>query len=128
MIRSLSALSGVILILSGCAAPSVQDAVPAFLLAPTAESRDELVRVVSEALDRTHVALADDALTRDSLLVIERRPLLDARGRRVMGRELARPERFQLLKSGRRCYLMHLPEGRHWVLSKATCVVPAPSS
>ncbi len=128
MIRSLSSAGAIAFAVTACVVPSVQDAVPALLIAPTVESHAELVRVVSEALDRTHVVLAGDALTRDSLLVIERRPLLDARGVRVMGRDLGRPERFQLLKNGRRCYLVYLPEGRHWVLAKATCGVPTASS
>ena len=42
------------------------------LTTPTAESRAELVRTLSEALHGAPVTLADDALTRDGTLIIER--------------------------------------------------------
>ncbi len=88
---------------------------------PTAQSRAELVRVVSRALDRASVTIADDALTGDSELIIQHTPRRDAHGLLVQGRETGRPERFRLVKNGSRCVLVHERTGRRWTLQSATC-------
>lgn len=89
---------------------------------PTAESHAELVRVVSRALNDAPLTIADDALTRDSTLIIERVPPRDAAGVPLSGRERGRPEHFRLLvKNGSRCELVHERSGRRWTLESATC-------
>jgi hypothetical protein len=100
----------VVLLLSGCAD------VPARISAPTPLSRAELARAVSAALSAP-VTLADDALTRDSVLVVEKRST---------GRDLGRPERFQVLKRGNECVLVHEATGKRTTLASTTCepVVP----
>ena len=106
----------VLLLLAACV--SAQADVPAIIDQPTQESRAELARAVSRALDGARVALADDALTHDSLLVIEKAQLL--------GRDLDRPERFRLVRTGTQCALVHERTGRRTTLASATCLPLVP--
>jgi hypothetical protein len=98
---------------------------PAVVAMPTAASRAELERAVSAAFGGQSVTLADDALTRDSVLLIERRTPPGPQGRIATGRTLEAPERFRLVLRGGRCLLVH-SDGREWPLAEARCV-PAPA-
>jgi hypothetical protein len=109
------------LILAGCAPRSAQPDVPALLTHPTGQSRAELARIVSEALNGAPVTLADDALTAGDTLIIERAIRRDAEDMNLRGRETGRPEHFRLVKSGSRCVLVHVGTGRRWELTSATC-------
>lgn len=117
---TLGAVSGTMLIIAACASMAEQQK-PALSIEPTAESHAELVHVVSGALNIETVRLAEDALTRDSLLVIERTPARDASGQRLSGRDFGQPEQFQLVTDGRGCALIHLRTGKRYVLAKLTC-------
>ncbi len=99
-----------LLLLSACA--SAQPDVPAVLDNPSQESRAELARAVSAALNGVPVRLADDALTHDSLLIIEKAHT---------GRDLDRPEHFHLVKAGTQCVLVHERTGRRLPLALARC-------
>jgi hypothetical protein len=88
---------------------------------PTAETRSELNAVVDQALHSAPVRLADDALTRDSVLLIDRIQPRDAAGLPLDGRRLGRPERFLLITPGSDCVLVPERPGRHYALSAATC-------
>lgn len=101
-----------VLLLSTCA--SAQPDVAAIIDKPTKESRAELAQAVSSALNGAPVTLADDALTRDSLLTIERAHL--------SGRELNTPEHFRLVKIGKDCALVHERTGKRTMLPSTTCV------
>ena len=94
---------------------------PAVISNPTAESHEELVRVVSRALDGAPVTIADDALTGESALIIERTVRRDAQGRPLTGRDTDRPEHFRLVRNGSHCVLVHERTGRRWILRSATC-------
>ncbi len=110
---------------AGCQTPRAQDAPPevaAVIVRPTAASRAALARAVSAALDGVKVTLADDALTRESVLVLEHTPRRDPEGRPLSGRDLGMPERFQLLKRGDQCVLVHERTGRRTTLSATSCV------
>ena len=109
----------------GCGTLSAQEQ-PAVISAPTAESRAELARVVSAAFNGQPVTLADDALTRESVLTIERRTPPGDQGRAATGRTLGVPERLNLVLRGTRCFLVHAADGREWQLNQAQCV-PAPA-
>jgi hypothetical protein len=114
----ISALSAALLM-----ATAAQDAeVPALIVNPTAESRAALLQAVRSALNGASVTLADEALTGESTLAIERTVRRDAAGRRVQGRELGLPERFRLVKSGGSCVLVHERTGRRSVLDHTQCV------
>jgi hypothetical protein len=93
---------------------------PALIVAPTADSRAELAEIVSAALG-AEVALPHDALTADSLLIVERAPHRDPRGVRIQGREPGTPHHFRLLLVGDTCTLHHLGTGRRWPLTRTTC-------
>jgi hypothetical protein len=98
---------------------------PAVIAAATEQSRDELRRAVSAAMNGQSVLLADDAFTRDSVLTIERRTPPGAQGAAATGRTLAAPERFRLVLRGARCVLVRETDGREWPLETARCVPAA---
>jgi hypothetical protein len=91
------------------------------LIAPTSETRTELFEAVAATLARRDIVLSDDALTRSSVLLIERRPARDPTGQRLSGRELELPEEFRLLLRERRCMLIHERTGRRIELKTARC-------
>jgi hypothetical protein len=95
--------------------------VPAVVAEPGAQARAELAAAVSSALGGVPVRLADDALTRESTLVLERAKHRDASGLPVQGREMGTPERFHLVKSGPDCVLIHEGSGRRFSLHETTC-------
>jgi hypothetical protein len=102
-------------LLAGC-----QDR-PARIVDPTDASRAALQRVVSIALNGANVTLADDALTKSSLLTIEPKVYRDAQGERVMGRETRTPIHFRLIKQGEQCLLVLQNNGAKWPLTDTTC-------
>jgi hypothetical protein len=107
-------------LLSTCACFAQPD-VAAVIDKPTKESRAELAQAVSRALNRAPVTLADDALTQDSLLIIERTHPRDANGVRLSGRDLDKPEHFRLVKMGKHCALVHERTGKRTTLASTTC-------
>ncbi len=109
------------LALAACHGRAAPRDVPAVITHPTAQSRAELARVVSRALDRETVTLADDALTADGTLIVERTRRRDAQGLPFDGRETGQPDRFRLVQNGARCVLVHERTGRRWTLRSATC-------
>lgn len=96
---------------------------PAIVTHPTAASRADLEFAVSQALGGGPVRLADDALTRDSLVVVDRAQARDIRGLPLNGRQLGRPQHFRLLRRGSRCELLHVETGKSRVLTHTTCRV-----
>src|SRR5207244_1674144 len=80
----------------GCRTAPVRPEAPAVIVDPSSRSREELAAAVSAALNGVTVTLADDALMRESTLVLERAKRRDASGLPVQGRELGTPERFRL--------------------------------
>ena len=115
------ALSALVM-LSACASVAGQDG-PAVLSEATPETHEELVKIVSSALNVPTVTIAADALTNDSQLIIERAPVRDAGGRRLQGRELSQPEHFQLVSAGGRCVLVHARTNAEYELSTAKCML-----
>ncbi len=110
-----------LVLLSACAQGLAHEEVPAVIDHPTSESRAELAKAVSTALNGVPITLADDALTRESVLIIERAQHRDAQGIPLNGRELQRPEQFRLVKSGKRCLLVHEGTGKRLRLRSTTC-------
>jgi hypothetical protein len=100
-------------VLAACVSTLSRSDEPAVITAPTPASREELARVVSAALHGAPVRLADDALTKESLLIIERVVMY--------GRVMERPEQFELVKSGARCVLIHRRAGERHELTHTTC-------
>jgi hypothetical protein len=96
--------------------------VPALIAAPDDASRAALRDTISGIFGGRKVPLADDALTKSSLLLIERnlRGSLDAPP--ATGRVLEEPIRFRLVKSGEECVLVDLRDESRHPLTDTTCV------
>jgi hypothetical protein len=96
----------------------LEGAVPAVIVHPTPQSRAALLQAVTDALGAQPL-LAEDALVRESVLIIERRHL--------EGRERSMPERFSLFKVADQCVLVHERTGRRSLLVQTRCAeAPAP--
>jgi hypothetical protein len=112
-------------LLASCASPGapprpdpLEGAVPAVIVHPTPQSRAALLQAVTDALGAQPL-LAEDALVRESVLIIERRHL--------EGREQSMPERFRLFKVADQCVLVHERTGRRSPLVETRCAeAPAP--
>lgn len=104
-----------------CRTTQARPDVPAVITEPTSQTRAELVQAVSAALGGATVTLSDDAFTRDSTLVVERRRRLDPNGLPVNGRDLGRPATFRLVKNGADCVLVHENSGRRFPLTQTAC-------
>lgn len=116
----------VLLSLAACATAAPQRDLPAVITRPTPESRAELVRTVSRALHGAPLTIADEALTRDSTLIVERARARGADGAPLAGRETGRPEHFRLVKNGSRCVLVHEASGKRFTLASASCSPAGP--
>lgn len=95
---------------------------PAVIVNASAESRAELHRVVSDMLVGADVTLADDALTETSVLTVERKQIKSLQNPPLSGRDLGRPERFQLLTTGTACILIHETGHARYELTETDCV------
>jgi hypothetical protein len=109
-------LAAVCLVACRTASPDL----PALVTSPSPESRAEVTRTVSLALNGA--PLAEDALTREDTLVIERAHPRSLEGAPSTGRETERPERFRLVKNGGRCVLVHEATGRRYTLTATSCI------
>ena len=106
-----------------CATPAPEPEQAAVIVQASAQSRAALQSAVSKALHRGSVRLADDALTRDSILLIEPVRPRDAAGLPLQGRETRTPERFRLVKSGGSCILIHERRNETYELPQTKCAV-----
>jgi hypothetical protein len=106
-----------------CHAWPAASGTPAIITHPTAASRADLERAVSQAFHGAPVRLADDALTRNDLLIVGHAQARDARGLPLNGRELGRPQHFRLLRRASQCVLLHVETGKSYVLAHTTCRV-----
>jgi hypothetical protein len=109
-------------ILVACKTSGVQVEVPALLASPGIEVRQELQLAVSNALHGVPIVLANDALTRSSLLIVEQRPVRNLDQQPATGRMLGLPEQFRLLRRSEDCVLLHLGTATRTVLKHAECV------
>jgi hypothetical protein len=102
-------------------APAVVDT-PAVVVHPTPEGHAAIEQAVYVVLQRP-VTVADDALTSDGVLIVERTWVSDPSGHPANGRELGAgtPERFHLVLSGDRCILVHDRTNRRAALVGAQC-------
>jgi hypothetical protein len=121
-IRRLTWCTTAALVFSGCQTMNADADVPALIAAPDDASRAALRDTISGIFGGQKVPLADDALTKSSLLLIERnlRGSLDAPP--ATGRVLEEPIRFRLVKSGDECVLIDLRDESRHPLTDTTCV------
>ena len=118
----LAFLSCSIFAMAGCKTMPAQEDIAAVITNPTPKSRAELLQVLTNALNITPVTIADEALTRKSLLIIERQTSRDLKNRPLRGRDLGRPKQFQLVLNGGNCILVDQSNGKRWILSETSCV------
>lgn len=127
-ISSIKSAAIAVALLTACSVQTVRgEAVPALLVSTDPSTHAILERAVSQALNGASVNLADDALTRQSNLVVERRPLrsLQEPGG-LQGRKLEKPEKFRLMTDGTDCWLLKLSDGSRWPLPGPRCIPEVP--
>jgi hypothetical protein len=107
--------------LAGCQTTANNNDVPARISNPSAESRAALQKAVNDAL-HTEVLLADDALTRSSILIIERSPPRTMQDLPATGRNMDPPVQFRLVTSDSACILIDTRDGSRHLLENTTCV------
>jgi hypothetical protein len=101
------------LICLGCASQSnIQSAQPALLEDTSPEVREKIRALVSEAMGGIKITLGPDVFMEKSLLVVES----DRQHMALIGRNMAKPIKFQLLTDGKRCWLTRLSSGESWEL------------
>jgi hypothetical protein len=96
---------------------------PALIARPTPESFEEVAGVLEQALGRREILLSPDVLTESSILALEQ-----GRGApsAATGRVVEMPERFELLLSGDRCYLVRVSTAERWALQHTECIPAGP--
>lgn len=110
------------LALMGCQTFGGNSDVPALIIQPDEASRSALRSTLSEIFGGRDITLADDALTRTSMLVLEPtlRQKLDRR--QSLGRVVTKPFIFRLVKHGDLCILVDLRDDKAYPLTDTRCV------
>lgn len=111
------------LAVTACQSRSQAKDLAALILSPTQQGQLELIQIVANAIGRESVQLADDALTRSSDLIIERKQKKRIEGRLGGGREMSSPEHFKLVLSGSSCFLIHQADQARYELTESRCVL-----
>lgn len=114
-------MAGIVLALFACQTVATAGDAPARIVNPTAASRKALQETVNVAL-ATQVTLAEDALTRSSILTLEHKPQGSINSSPAQGRILVAPIQLQLLTNGSECFLVDQRDGRHYILAHTNCV------
>ena len=111
-----------VLLAHACRTPEETTAIPALITNPGAETRQELERTISAALNGVQITIAEDALTKNSVLVIERGLQRGINRPPELGRDMGRPYRFQLFIAGSQCILVNMENGQQWQLTTVECI------
>ena len=109
-------------LLAACSASNVQPDVPALRTSTSSESRAEIEQTISTAMNGVPVTIADDALTEESTLLIERSRSRSIERPPEPGRSMERPQHFQLIVDARQCFLVHEETGLRWMLPATECI------
>ena len=121
-LKQFARFAAAILLVSGCQTMNAAADVPALLSEPDEASRAALRDTISAIFGGQDVPLADDALTKSSLLLIERNPRGSLDAPPATGRVLEEPIRFRLVNSGGECVLVDLRDESRHLLPDTTCV------
>jgi hypothetical protein len=113
-------IAGIALVMVGCQTLANGEDVAARITNPTDHSRAALQNTVNEMLN-TDVALANDALTDSSVLIIEQHPPRNMQSPPSQGRNMDTPIRFQLVLNGSDCILVDQRDNSRYVLEMTTC-------
>ena len=120
--KSLTSLLTTIILLSGCRGLGTNSDLPALITEPDDASRAALQSTLSGLFGGYEVTLADDALTRSSLLVLELGAQKTLSNLPAKGRIVTEPYRFRLVKNDDECALIDLRDGSRHVLADTTCI------
>lgn len=121
-LKQFARFAAAILMVSGCQTMNAAADVPALLSETDEASRVALRDTISAIFGGQDVPIADDALTKSSLLLIERNPRGSLDAPPATGRVLEEPIRFRLVKSGGECVLVDLRDESRHLLPDTTCV------
>jgi len=101
-------------------APASQS-VPALLTESTQADRQQISRIVGDALNRESedIQLSQSVFTRTHLLIIQRLP--DKSNSHLYGQSFDMPNHFTLLKDSQGCLIHHRQSGRDWRLENLQC-------
>ena len=113
-------IAGIALVMVGCQTLANGEDVAARITNPTVDSRAALQNTVNDAL-MTDVALAADALTDSSVLIIEQHPPRNMQSPPLQGRNMDTPIRFRLVLNGSDCILIDQRDNSRYVLEMTTC-------
>ena len=113
-------IAGIALVMVGCQTLANGEDVAARITNPTAHSRAALQNTVNDVL-MTDVALAADALTDSSVLIIEQHPPRNMQSPPSQGRNMDTPIRFRLVLNGSDCILIDQRDNSRYALEMTTC-------
>ena len=110
-----------ILLGAGCQTMNGVGDVPAVITNPDDHSRAALKAALAASFGNRDVVVADDALTKTSLLTIEREPRPTIDNPSPGGRILTEPYRFRLVRNNEDCVLVDLRDESRQVLADTNC-------
>ena len=110
------------LALAGCGSNGLQPDVPAVRTSLTEASTLEIEQIVATAAGGSRIAIADNALSESSLLIVERAPRERIDVPPANGRDYGRPDRFRLVLDGPQCFLVHEETGLRYLLKDTVCI------
>jgi hypothetical protein len=113
-------IAGIALAMVGCQTLASDEDVSARITDPTDHSRAALQNTINDALN-TDVALANDALTDSSVLVIEQHPPRSMQSPPAQGRNMDSPIQFRLVLNNSDCILIDQRDNSRYVLEETTC-------
>ena len=105
----------------GCQTYDPSEDVPARIDSPNDVSRAELQHAVNSAMGR-EVVLADDALTDNSTISIERRLPSTLQNPEPQGRDMSLPIKLMLVKRNDSCFLLNPQNDSRYLLESTHCI------
>ena len=114
------ALGVVVMSIAACKNVAPETDQEAVIVNPDAASRAALQASLSESL-HTDVALAEDAVTQTSVLIIEQKAPQSIEGSPAQGRNMQMPIQFRLVKNGAECVLVDQRDLSRSVLTDTEC-------
>ena len=112
-----------LMLLIACKTLITDKTVAAVITNPSTETKAELVATLALIFNGRQIKLADDALTNTDTLIITRKIQRSLEHDPVMGRSFDNPYRFNLVKIGKKCFLIDQQKDKHYPLNKIKCVI-----
>jgi hypothetical protein len=119
--KSGAVIAGAVLTFAGCQTMATGEDVPALISNPGADSHKALQETVNMLL-HVEVALADGALTKSSVLTVQRNPPRTIQGQSATGRNMDMPLQFRLVMNGGDCILIDQRDESRHILANTTCI------